>query len=103
VLVLPVDVSRAALASDLVRQLKNLTFPIRRKRNLAPRIGILQDTVGHWTSERILNKYAIGHQLGHMSGVRSRPRTRAGFDLDRDEACGCLDQVVRAAREPETV
>jgi hypothetical protein len=97
---LPVCVWRAALASNFVRQLKNLTFPIRRKRNLAPRIGILQDTVGHWTSERILNKYAIGHQQGHMSGI---PGTRAGFELDRDQAFGRLDQVVRPARETETV
>ena len=83
---LPVYVWRAALASNFVRQLKNLTFPIRRKRNLAPRIGILQDTVGHWTSKRVLNQNAIRHQLGHMSGMRSRPGTRAGFELDRDEA-----------------
>ena len=100
---LPVDVSRAALASDLVRQLKNLTFPIRRIRNLPLRIGVVQDTVGHWASKRVLNQNAIGHQLGHMSGMGSRPGTRAGFELDRDQACGRLDQVVRAARETETV
>jgi hypothetical protein len=56
---LPVDVSRAALASNLVRELKNLAFPIRRKRNLPPRIGILQDTVGHWTSKRVLDQNVI--------------------------------------------
>ena len=83
-LMLPVHIGRAALASSLVRQLQNLTFPIRRKQNLAPRIGILQDTVGHCTSKRILNQYAIGHQLGHMSGMRARPGTRAGFELDRE-------------------
>jgi len=100
---LPVDVSRAALASNLVRQLKDLTFPIRRKRNLPPRIGILQDTVGHWTSKRVLEENAIRHQLGHMNGVRSRPGTCARFELDRHQAFGRLDQIVRAAREPETV
>ena len=94
---LPVHVGRAALASNLVRQLKNLPFSIRRKRNLPPRIGILQDTVGHWTSKRVLDQNAIRHQLGHMSGMRSRPGTRAGFELDRDQAFGRLDQVVRAA------
>jgi hypothetical protein len=31
------------------------------------------------------------------------PGTRAGFELDRDHASGRLDQVVRAAREAETV
>jgi len=102
VLMLPVYVWRAALASNFVRQPKNLTFPIRRKRNLPPRIGILQDTVGHWTSEGILNQDTIRHQLGHMSGMRSRPGTRAGFELDRDQACGRLNQVVRADRETET-
>jgi hypothetical protein len=61
VLMLPVDVSRAALASNLVRQLKNLTLPSRCKRNLAPRIGILQDTVGHWTTKRVFDQNAIGH------------------------------------------
>jgi hypothetical protein len=50
VLMLPVHVGRGALASNLVRQLKNLTFPIRRKRNPALRIRVVQDTVGHWTS-----------------------------------------------------
>src|SRR5262249_29682162 len=100
---LPVDVSRAALASNLVRQLKDLTFPIRRKRNLTPRIGILQDTVGHWTSKRVLDQNVIRDELCHMSGMRSRAGTRAGFELDRNQACVRLDQIVRAAREPETV
>jgi hypothetical protein len=96
---LPVHVGRAALASNLVRQLKNLTFPIRRKRNLPPRIGILQNTVGHWTSKYGLNQNAIRHQLGHMGTMRSGSRTCAGFELDRDQACARLNQVVRAARE----
>jgi hypothetical protein len=100
---LPVDVGRTALAPNFARQLKNLTFPIRRKRNLALRIGIPQDAVGHWTTYRILNQKAISHQLGHMSGMRSRPGTRAGFELDGDQAFGGLDQVVRAARQTETV
>jgi hypothetical protein len=100
---LPVDVGRAALASDLVRQLKNLTFPVRRKRNLSPRIGILQNTVGHWTRKRVLDQNAIRHQLDHMSGMRSGPGTRAGFEFDRDQAFSGLDQVVRAARQTETV
>jgi hypothetical protein len=52
---LPVDVSRAAVAPNFVRQLKNLTFPIRRERNLPPRIGVVQDTVGDWTSKRVLD------------------------------------------------
>ena len=43
VLMLSVHVGRAALASNLVRQLKNLTFLMRRKRNLPPRIGVVQD------------------------------------------------------------
>jgi hypothetical protein len=95
---LPVHVGRAALAANLVRQLKNLPFSIRRKRNLPPRIGILQDTVWHWASKRVLNQNAIRYELRHMSGMRSRPGTRPGFELDRDQACGRLDQVVRAAR-----
>ena len=95
---LSVDVGRAALASNFIRELKNLTFPIRRKRNLPPRIGILQNTVGHWTSKYGLNQNAIRHQLGDMSGMRSRPGTCSGFELDRDQAFGRLDQVVRAAR-----
>jgi hypothetical protein len=98
VLMLPVHVSRATLVTNVVRQLKNLTFPIRRKRNLPLCIGILQDTVWHRTRKRVLDENAIRHQLGHMSGMRSRPGTRAGFELDRDQACGRLDQVVRAAR-----
>jgi hypothetical protein len=81
---LPVDVGRAALASNFVSQLKNLPFPIRRKRNLPPRIGILQDTVRHWTGKRVLNQNVIRHQLPHMSGVKSTAGTRAGFELDRD-------------------
>ena len=55
-------------------------------------------TVGDWTSKRILDQNAIRHKLGHMSGMRSRPGTRAGFELDRDQAFGRLDQVIRAAR-----
>jgi hypothetical protein len=58
---LPVHVGRAALASNLDRQLKNLTLPIRRKRNLPPRIGIVQDTVRHWTRERVFDQNAIRH------------------------------------------
>jgi hypothetical protein len=100
---LPVDVSRAALASNLVRQLKNLTLPIRYKQNLPPRIGVVQDTVGHWTTKRVFDQNAIGHQLDHLSGMRSRPGTRAGFELDRNQTFGGLDQVVRAARETESV
>jgi hypothetical protein len=69
---LPVDVGRAVLAANFVRQLKTLPFPIRRKRNLPPRIGILQDTVGHWTGERVLTQNAIRHPLRHMSGMRAR-------------------------------
>ena len=103
VLMLPVHVGRAALASNFVRQLKNLAFSIRRKRNLPPRIGILQDTVWHWTRKCVLDENAIRHQLDHMSGMRSRAGTRAGFELDRHQACVRLDQIVRAAREPETV
>jgi len=83
-----VHVGRAALASNFVRKLKNLPFPIRRKRNLPPRMRILQETVGHWTGERVLNQNAIRHQLRHMSGMRSRAGTRAGFELDRDQAFG---------------
>jgi hypothetical protein len=79
---LPVHVGRAALAANLVRHLKNLTFPICRKRNLPPRIGILQGTVGDWTSKRILNQNVIRHELGHVSGMRSGPGTRAGFELE---------------------
>jgi hypothetical protein len=75
----PVHVSRAALASNLVRQLKNLTFPIRRKWNLPPRIGMLQDTLEGRTSKRVLDPSPIPHELGHMSGMRSRPGTRAGL------------------------
>jgi len=95
---LSVDISRAALASNLVRQLKNLTLPIRRKRNLALRVGILQDTVRHWTSKRVLDQNAIGHQLDHMSCMWAGPGTRAGSELDRHEAWVRLDQIVRAAR-----
>jgi hypothetical protein len=50
VLMLPVHVGKGALASNLVRQLKNLPFPIRRKRNPALRIRVVQDTAGHLTS-----------------------------------------------------
>jgi hypothetical protein len=64
---------------------------------------MLQYTVGHWTSKGVFDQNTIRHELGHMSGMRSRPGARAGFELDRDQACGRLDQVVRAAREPETV
>ena len=95
---LSVDVSRATLASNFIGELKDLTFPVLRKRNLALRIGILQNTVGHWTSKYGLNQNAIRHQLGHMSGMRSRPGTRPGFELDRDQAFRRLDQVIRAAR-----
>ena len=95
---LSVDVGGAALASNFIRQLKNLTFPVRRKRNLPPRIGILQNTVGHWTSKYGLNQNAIRHQLGHVRGMRSGPGTCAGFELDRDQAFRRLDQVVRATR-----
>ena len=76
---LPVHVGRAALAANLVRELKDLTCPNRRKRNLPPRIGILQDTVGHRASKRVFYQNAIGHQLRHMSGMGSREGTRAGF------------------------
>jgi hypothetical protein len=47
VLMLPVYVCSAVLASNFVRELKNLTFPIRSKRNLPARLGLLQDTLGH--------------------------------------------------------
>jgi hypothetical protein len=100
---LSVHADRAALPSNLVRQLKDLPLAVRRKRNLPPRIGILQDTVGHWTSKRVLDQNAIRHELDKMNGVRSRPGARAGFELDRDQACGRLDQVVRAARETKAV
>ena len=70
---------QSALASNLVRELKDLTCPNRRKRNLPPRIGILQDTVGHRASKRVFYQNAIGHQLRHMSGMGSREGTRAGF------------------------
>ena len=100
VLMLPVHVDRAALASNLVRQRKNLTFPIRRKRNLPPRIGILQDTVGHETSERVLNQNAIHHELCHMSGMRSRAGTRAGFELDRDQGSGSSMNRGNTRRRP---
>jgi hypothetical protein len=58
---LPVYVGRAAFASNFVRQLHNLALAIRRKWNLVLRIGIFQDTVGHWTSKHVLDQNAIGH------------------------------------------
>jgi len=83
--------------------LQNFALPVRRIRNLPLGIGILQDTVWDCTSKRVLDQDAIRHELGHMSGIRPRAGTRAGFELDGDQAFGGLDQVVRAAREPETV
>ena len=79
------------LASNLVRQLKNLPFSIRRKRNLPPRSGILQDTVWHRTRKRVLDDNTIRHELDHLSGMRARPGTRPGFELDRHQAFGGLD------------
>jgi len=38
-----------------------------------------------------------------MSGMGPRPGTRAGFELDRHQTFSGFDQVVRAARETETV
>ena len=103
--VLPMVAMRSTRLSsgDLVHEIQNGFALLRCVWDQVVSICIRNDPVRWTRPEFVFDQNAVRHQLGHMSGMRSRPGIRAGFELDGDQAFGRLDQVVRAARETKAV
>jgi hypothetical protein len=98
-----VEIGTAAGLSHLREQSEKVFSLCRTICNCVLSVGVIDDRVRHTNAEYVFDQDAVGQDLSDVSVAWTRERATRGFQLNRNDTTGSIDQVVWTPGEAVTV